>query len=274
VPHFARLLCQDTLCIYDYGSPLLVVDADCVRSDACGSGGRPNSGRPNSGAGAYIGDGNDGGAAKFAADLLNFPPLLLQQLSAIKAALNDDYAYREVAHLTENIGPRPTGSPQAQAARNMWLGSCASLGWKSACSRLRCALGRGAETAALVEYAGWFGDDTKDRAHGAGRSSSTPADGLTAEVVAVNTSKSCRLWAAKRLRARLSCLTSRSTNKRLPPGWLSWPTARLSVPWGWSESRCGSGRGGSLVRSVGSADYRLPHTGFSFPAGIPAGGDG
>ena len=26
----------------------------------------------------------------------------------------------------------------------------------------------------------------------------------------------------------------------------------------------------ALVRSVGSADYRLPHTGFSFPAGIPA----
>src|SRR5208282_3472915 len=27
----------------------------------------------------------------------------------------------------------------------------------------------------------------------------------------------------------------------------------------------------ALVRSVGDADYRLPHTGFSFPAGIPAG---
>jgi Zn-dependent M28 family amino/carboxypeptidase len=27
----------------------------------------------------------------------------------------------------------------------------------------------------------------------------------------------------------------------------------------------------ALVRSVGSADFRLPHTGWSFPAGIPAG---
>src|SRR5258708_14333318 len=44
----------------------------------------------------------------------NFPPLLLQQLSAIKAAaLNDDYAYRQLTHLTENIGPRPTRSPRA-----------------------------------------------------------------------------------------------------------------------------------------------------------------
>src|SRR6185437_12794226 len=42
---------------------------------------------------------------------------LIQQLSAIRdAALSDDYAHRQVAHITENIGPRPVGSPQAQAA--------------------------------------------------------------------------------------------------------------------------------------------------------------
>src|SRR5260370_25755275 len=47
----------------------------------------------------------------------NFPPTLLDELAAIKtAALSDDYAYRQVAHLTENIGPRPSGSPQAKAA--------------------------------------------------------------------------------------------------------------------------------------------------------------
>src|SRR5579862_779844 len=44
----------------------------------------------------------------------NFPPQLLQELSAIKvAALTDDYAYRILSHLTENIGPRPSGSLQA-----------------------------------------------------------------------------------------------------------------------------------------------------------------
>jgi Zn-dependent M28 family amino/carboxypeptidase len=31
------------------------------------------------------------------------------------------------------------------------------------------------------------------------------------------------------------------------------------------------GAAAALIRSVGSADYRLPHTGWSFPAGIPAG---
>src|ERR1700747_3057441 len=44
-------------------------------------------------------------------------PELLHQLEFIKsAALSDDYAYRQLAHLTENIGPRPAGSGGAKAA--------------------------------------------------------------------------------------------------------------------------------------------------------------
>ncbi len=46
-----------------------------------------------------------------------YPPQLVNDLIALReAALEDEYAYRQVAHLTENIGPRPSGSPQAQAA--------------------------------------------------------------------------------------------------------------------------------------------------------------
>ena len=47
----------------------------------------------------------------------NFPQQLINELTQIKsAALEDEYAYRQVAHLTENIGPRPSGSVQAKAA--------------------------------------------------------------------------------------------------------------------------------------------------------------
>jgi hypothetical protein len=45
------------------------------------------------------------------------PPQLAAELVKLReAALADEYAYRQVAHLTENIGPRPSGSPQAQKA--------------------------------------------------------------------------------------------------------------------------------------------------------------
>src|ERR1700674_1207357 len=88
------------------------------------------------------------------ADQQNFPPLLLQQLSAIKAAaLNDDYAYREVAYLSENIGGRPSGSPQAHAAAEYVAGELRKLGLEVRLQPVAVPHWvRGAETAALVEY--------------------------------------------------------------------------------------------------------------------------
>ena len=86
----------------------------------------------------------------------NFPPLLIQQLSAIKAAaLNDDYGYRQLAHLTENIGPRPTGSPQATAAAEYVAAELRKLGLEVRLEPVTVPHWvRGAETAALVEYPG------------------------------------------------------------------------------------------------------------------------
>ena len=47
----------------------------------------------------------------------NWSPETLGQLRQLQqAALADDYGYHELAHLTDNIGPRPVGSPQAAAA--------------------------------------------------------------------------------------------------------------------------------------------------------------
>ena len=97
------------------------------------------------------------------ADQQNFPPLLLQQLSAIKAAaLNDDYAYRELAHLTENIGARPTGSIQARAAAEYVAGELRKLGLDVRLQPVTVPHWvRGAESAALVEYPGMVPESTQ-----------------------------------------------------------------------------------------------------------------
>src|SRR5580704_5007838 len=119
-----------------------------------------------------------------------FPPLLLQQLSAIKAAaLNDDYAYRQLAHLTENIGPRPTGSLQASAAAQYVAAELRKLGLEVRLQPVTVPHWvRGVETAALVEYPGMVPNATQKIVLTAlGGSSSTPADGLTADVVTVDT---------------------------------------------------------------------------------------
>src|SRR5690242_11096956 len=45
-----------------------------------------------------------------------------------QAALSDDYAYNQLAHLTDSIGPRPAGSPQAQAAAEYVAAEMRKLG--------------------------------------------------------------------------------------------------------------------------------------------------
>ncbi|MGH8162881.1 MAG: hypothetical protein ACREP1_00945, partial [Rhodanobacteraceae bacterium] len=45
-----------------------------------------------------------------------------------EAALTSDYAYRQVAHLSDNIGGRLSGSPQAQKAVEYVAGEMKKLG--------------------------------------------------------------------------------------------------------------------------------------------------
>lgn len=119
----------------------------------------------------------------------NFPPQLLDELAAIKAAaLADDFAYHQVAHLTENIGPRPSGSAQAKAAVDYVAAQLRQLGLDVQLEEVKVPHWvRGAETAELVEYPGQAAGTTQKIVLTAlGGSASTPAEGITAEVVVVS----------------------------------------------------------------------------------------
>ncbi len=208
-------------------------------------------------------------------DLQNFPPLLLQQLSAIKAAaLNDDYAYREVSHLTENIGPRPSGSPQARAAVEYVAAELRQLGLEV---RLQPVVVphwvRGAETAELVEYPSMVpGTTQKIVLTALGGSSSTPSDGLTADVVTVNTFDELAALGHDKVVGKIVLFNELFDKQKAAAG-LAFASYSDAVRYRGAGAKAAADLGAvaALVRSVGSADYRLPHTGFSFPAGIPAG---
>jgi hypothetical protein len=208
-------------------------------------------------------------------DQQNFPPLLLQQLSAIKAAaLNDDYAYRQLAHLTENIGPRPTGSPQALAAAQYVATELRQLGLDV---RLQPVVVphwvRGAETAALVEYPGMVpGTTQKIVLTALGGSASTPADGLTADVLTVNNFDELAALGRDKVAGKIILFNEIFDKQKAAAGqaFAAYSEAvryRAAGP----KAAADLGAVAALVRSVGNADCRLPHTGFSFPAGIPAG---
>jgi carboxypeptidase Q len=209
------------------------------------------------------------------ADQQNFPPLLLQQLSAIKAAaLNDDYAYHELAHLTENIGARPTGSVQATAAAQYVAEELRKLGLDVRLEPVTVPHWvRGAETAALVDYPGMVpGSSQKIVLTALGGSTSTPADGITTEVVTVNNFDELNALGREKIAGKIVLFNEPFDKQKAAAGYAfsSYGEAvryRAAGP----KAAADLGAVAALVRSVGSADYRLPHTGFSIPAGIPAG---
>jgi Zn-dependent M28 family amino/carboxypeptidase len=205
----------------------------------------------------------------------NFPPLLLQQLSAIKAAaLNDDYAFRQLAHLTENIGPRPSGSPQARAASEYVAEELRKLGLEVRLQPVAVPHWvRGAEAAALVEYPGMVAGTTqKIVLVGLGGSSSTPADGLTADVVTVNSFDELTALGHDKVGGKI-VLFNEIFDKQKAAAGMAFAAYGEAVRYRGAGPKAAADLGAvaALVRSVGNADYRLPHTGFSYPAGIPAG---
>src|SRR5580700_10218124 len=208
------------------------------------------------------------------ADKLNFPPLLLQQLSAIKAAaLGDDYGYRQLAHLTENIGPRPTGSPQARAAAEYVAEELRHLGLDVRLQPVTVPHWvRGAETAALVEYPGMVPATTQKIVLTAlGGSAATPADGLTADVVTVDTFEELQALGRDKVAGKIVLFNERFDKQKAAAG-LAFAAYGEAVRYRGAGPKAAADLGAvaALVRTVGNADYRLPHTGQSFPAGIPA----
>ena len=115
-----------------------------------------------------------------------FSPETLVELQRIqRAALESDYAYRQLSHLTNNIGPRLSGSPQAQKAVEYVADEMKRLGADVQLEKLMVPHWvRGEETAALVEYPGQAPNTPQKVVLTAlGGSVATPSEGLTAEVV-------------------------------------------------------------------------------------------
>src|ERR1700726_3720657 len=102
-----------------------------------------------------------------------------------QAALNSDYAYRQVAHLANNIGPRLSGSAQAAKAVEYVSSELKALGCEVQLEKVMVPHWvRGEETAALVQFPGMADGTTQKVVLCAlGGSVATPKDGISAEVV-------------------------------------------------------------------------------------------
>jgi len=204
----------------------------------------------------------------------NFSPELLDQLVAIKdAALVDDYAYRQVAHLTENIGPRPSGSPQAKAAVDYVAAQMRQLGLEVQLEEVKVPHWvRGAETAELIQYPDQVpGTTQKIVLTALGGSTSTADDGLSADIVVVNNFDELKSLGKDKVTGKILLFNEMFDKKKAAAG-MAFTAYGEAVRYRGAGPRAAAefGAVAALIRSVGDADCRLPHTGFSFPAGIPA----
>src|SRR6266699_6407708 len=113
-------------------------------------------------------------------------PQTLADLKRLQqAALNSDYAYKQVAHLANNIGPRLSGSAQAAKAVEHLAGELKAIGCEVQREKVIVSHWvRGEETAALVQFPGQAPETTQKIVLCAlGPSVTTPANGITAEVI-------------------------------------------------------------------------------------------
>jgi carboxypeptidase Q len=205
----------------------------------------------------------------------NFPAQLLEELVAIKtAAMSDDYAYRQVAHLTENIGARPSGSTQAQAAVDYVAGELRKLGLDVQLEEVKVPHWvRGAEAAELVEYPGQAPNTTQRIVLTAlGGSTATATEGIVADVVVVNNFEELAALGRERVAGKI-VLFNEIFDKQKSAAGMSFLAYGEAVRYRGAGPKAAAELGAvaALVRSVGDADFRLPHTGYSAAAGIPAG---
>jgi len=203
------------------------------------------------------------------------PTQLRSELVALRdAALSDDYAYRQVAYLTENIGPRPSGSPQAERAAQYVGDELRKLGLEVRLEEVRVEHWvRGAEIAELVEFPGQAsGTSQKIVVTALGGSTSTPLEGITGELVVVRDFNQLSALAREKVAGKIVLFDFPFDKQKAAAG-LEMDAYGEAVVYRGAGAKAAAALGAiaSLIRSVGGADYRLPHTGWSSPAGIPAG---
>jgi carboxypeptidase Q len=189
------------------------------------------------------------------------------------ASLTDSYALNELRHLTNNIGPRLSGSPQAQQAVNYVAAEMRALGADVSLEKASVPHWvRGIETAEVVEWPGQASGTTQKIVLTAlGGSVATAPEGLTAEVLVVDDWQALRGLPANAAKGKI-LLFNHVFDKQLAAQGDGLNAYIGSVVYRGAGPSAGAAQGAAavLVRSAGGADFRLPHTGLTdYAPGLP-----
>src|SRR5438309_8688694 len=208
-----------------------------------------------------------------------FSPQTLADLKRLQqAALNSDYADRQVAHLANNIGPRLSGSAQAAKAVEYVASELKAIGCEVQLEKVMVFHWvRGEETAALVQFPGQAENTMQKIVLCAlGASVATLANGITADVIAVRNFDELKSLSRDKVAGKIVLFNYPFDKQMAAEGRGGEAYGEAVVYRGDGQSAAArQGAVACLIRSVGGADYRLPHTGQTKYADdapkIPAG---
>ena len=203
-----------------------------------------------------------------------FSPQTLGELKQLRdAALTSDYAWRQTAHLSNNIGPRLSGSAQEKRAVEYVAAEMKALGLEVKLEKIMVPRWvRGEERGALVEFPGMApGTTQKIVLTTLGASVATPPEGITAEVVVVKNFEELQALDRGKVAGRI-VLFNYAYDEQMAAGGRAFEAYEQAVVYRGDAPAAAARMGAvaSLIRSVGSADFRLPHTGQTkYAADVP-----
>src|SRR6266480_2409166 len=204
-------------------------------------------------------------AASPSATPIFFADQTLADLKQLRqAALTSNYAFKQVAHLANNIGPRLTGSVQAAKAVEYVADEMKALGCDVQLEKVMVPHWmRGVETAELTQFPGQAAGTTQKIVLCAlGGSVSTPPEGINADTVCVRDFEELKALQRENVNGKI-VLFNHSFDKKIAAQGHGGEAYGQAVVYR-SDGPVAAAKLGAtacLIRSVGGADYRIPHTG-------------
>ncbi len=180
-----------------------------------------------------------------------------------EAGMNDDWAYRRLADLCDKVGPRLSGSRQAEAAVEQIAAALHSRGLSVVLQPVRVPHWvRGEEQAEIIDYPGRPAGVTQQlHLTTLGGSIATPPQGISAQVLVVRSFDELSEHEAQ-ARGRIVLFDvpfdeNLAINGHAGPAYGQGVVYRVAG----ASAAARAGAVAALVRTVGGANYRLPHTG-------------
>lgn len=189
----------------------------------------------------------------------------LADLSGLQAkALESDYAFERTRHLSNNIGPRLSGSPQAQRAVEYVAEEMKKAGLSVRLQKVMVPHWvRGKETGEIVEFVGMApGTSQKIVLTALGGSVATPEDGISADIIVAENFDELEVLGSQKVKGKIVLFNNKYDTSMQNSGFGGRAYGQaVAYRVGGASAAAKLGAVAVLVRSAGSSQHRSPHTG-------------